>query len=63
VPIALGCRASTLIQANLVPGISHTAFSHLVIQEQQQCQRVQVFRKGRKEVVVMLDHPPVLALI
>jgi hypothetical protein len=52
-----------LILANLIPGISHTAFSHLVIQEQQQCQRVQVFRKERKEAVVMPDHPPVLALL
>jgi hypothetical protein len=52
-----------LILANLVPGFSHTSISHLVIQEQQQCQRVHVVRKGRKEAVVMPEHPPVLASI
>jgi hypothetical protein len=37
-----------LILANLVPGVSHTSISHLVIQGQQQCQRVQVLIKRKK---------------
>jgi uncharacterized membrane protein YqgA involved in biofilm formation len=63
VPIALDCRASMLILANLVPGVSHTSISHLVIQGQQQHQRVQVLKKGRKEAVAMPEHPSVLASI
>jgi hypothetical protein len=52
-----------LILANLVPGVSHTSISHLVIQGQQQHQRVQVLKKGRKEAVAMPEHPSVLASI
>jgi hypothetical protein len=61
VPIALDCRASMLILANLVPGVSHTSISHVVIQGQQQCPWVQVLRKGRKEAVAMPERP--LALV
>jgi hypothetical protein len=63
VPIALDYRASMLILANLVPSVSHTSISHLVIQGQQQCQRVQVLRKGKKEAVAMPEHPSVLVSI
>jgi hypothetical protein len=61
VPIALERRALTLTLANLVPGVLYTFVSHLVIQGQQQCQGALVLRKERKEGVVMMECPSVLA--